>query len=401
MKSGKVFILTTEGPVEVQSIVEEAPGVRSVVCVDGRAEALPISNAYNAFVRQPTGLIERMTGHASYRMDVSGRIDEGQSWQLGAYLAHIAAAQGGLGRTVYATGEVAHDGSVRAVDYVDRKLAALTPTEDAVILVPANGEPQAMEAGGTPVIRIASVDEAITAVGLAPQPAQPLKAKPLNSGSKRQHLKGLLLAIAIAAVFFWLGIDPARWGAMHSDGRLLDLETELDAMEGINKIQADLFRFWIGMWRPATHDIRIEGAFSGVPVGETCTDIDKYTSYPTGTFPEVISVCGLHMRAFADGPVVIGRLAYWPEGLGNGGKPARVLRGNGEAGGRSWTFETETPLSAESILRLVVIFGPVDVNGSQPWYNDLLESPTDSAALDAARQRLSRLGFAVHVLDLP
>jgi len=210
--SGRVFILTTEGPVEIQSILEEVPGVRSVVCVNGRAEALPISNAYNAFVRQPTGLIERITGHDSYWMDVSDRIEEGQSWQLGAYIAHVATEQGDLNKDVYATGEVAHDGTVRPVAFVDRKLAALSQLGNAVILVPADTAPQMAEAGGARVVEIASVGDALAAVGLLPPEIRTAKKKSFTGSERMQTLKGLALATVIAACFFWLGIEPARWG---------------------------------------------------------------------------------------------------------------------------------------------------------------------------------------------
>ena len=399
--SGRVFILTTEGPVEIQSILEEVPGVRSVVCVNGRAEALPISNAYNAFVRQPTGLIERITGHDSYWMDVSDRIEEGQSWQLGAYIAHVATEQGDLNKDVYATGEVAHDGTVRPVAFVDRKLAALSQLGNAVILVPADTAPQMAEAGGARVVEIASVGDALAAVGLLPPEIRTAKKKSFTGSERMQTLKGLALATVIAACFFWLGIEPARWGAMHSDGRLLDLETELDSAEGVGKIQAGLFHQWMRLWRPDRDDIRIEGSVFAAPEGQQCGSREQQTSFPIEATPAGTSVCGIQMRAFAEGPFIIGRLAYWPDGLGSSSKPERVLRGNAEMSGRSWTLETEAPMPKSAKLRLAVVAGPADVKGSQPWYSDLLAAPIGSAALDTAMQRLYQLGYDVRVLDLP
>jgi len=53
-----VYILTTQGPVRIQRITEEQTGIQSVICLDGRAQALPISSRYDAFVRNPTGVIE-------------------------------------------------------------------------------------------------------------------------------------------------------------------------------------------------------------------------------------------------------------------------------------------------------------------------------------------------------
>ncbi|HJP53297.1 MAG TPA: hypothetical protein QF556_01070, partial [Rhodospirillales bacterium] len=88
MNAVRVYIATTQGPSEVQRIAEEDPKVRSVVCLDGTSEALPISAAYDAFVRKPTGVIEKNFGHSVYRLDVSERISDGKSWQLGFFAAH-------------------------------------------------------------------------------------------------------------------------------------------------------------------------------------------------------------------------------------------------------------------------------------------------------------------------
>ncbi len=58
MNAIRLFILTTDGPVEVQRITAEDPSVKSVICLDGRAVSLPISPDYEAFVRTPTGVVE-------------------------------------------------------------------------------------------------------------------------------------------------------------------------------------------------------------------------------------------------------------------------------------------------------------------------------------------------------
>ena len=96
MKSIRVFIATTDGPAEVQRIAEEDPDVKSVVCLDGKAVALPISPDYDAFVRAPTGVIERSYGHRAFRLDVSREISSGLSWQLGIFIAHALHVAGRL-----------------------------------------------------------------------------------------------------------------------------------------------------------------------------------------------------------------------------------------------------------------------------------------------------------------
>ena len=125
----RVFIGTTEGPSEVQRITEEDADLRSVVCLDGKAEVLAVSAAYDVFVRQPTGVIERHFGHPVYRVDVSRPIAGGFSWQLGLFVAHalnavdrLAGEDEGAEGAYWLTGEVDHDLTVRQVEHVRDKL---------------------------------------------------------------------------------------------------------------------------------------------------------------------------------------------------------------------------------------------------------------------------------------
>ena len=89
MKSYTVVIPTTNNLVGISDITYEDPLVSSVICENNNLEALPISPQYNSFVKSPTGIIEKITGHSSYRIDITGRIEQGDSWQLGVAIAHI------------------------------------------------------------------------------------------------------------------------------------------------------------------------------------------------------------------------------------------------------------------------------------------------------------------------
>ena len=129
MTAVRVYVATTEGPSEVQRIAEEDPEVRSVVCLNGTSEALPISAKYDSFVRKPTGVIERLFGHPVFRMDVAARIGDGRSWQLGFAVAHGLHAAGRLaGRggpaqsAVWLTGTLDNDLNIGAVDHIPEKL---------------------------------------------------------------------------------------------------------------------------------------------------------------------------------------------------------------------------------------------------------------------------------------
>jgi hypothetical protein len=114
----RVLIPTTNGSVEILLLREEDPAIgRSVVCIGGTTETLDIAAGYNAFVVRPTGVIESLFGHSCFRLDVSGRIDAGSSWQLGVLVAHALNAAGRLAEeTDAAAGVVWATGSVRPVD---------------------------------------------------------------------------------------------------------------------------------------------------------------------------------------------------------------------------------------------------------------------------------------------
>ena len=71
MKKYTVVIPTTDYLVGISDIVIEDPLVSSVICENNNLEALPISNKYSSFVESPTGIIEKITGKSSYRIDIT------------------------------------------------------------------------------------------------------------------------------------------------------------------------------------------------------------------------------------------------------------------------------------------------------------------------------------------
>jgi hypothetical protein len=119
-----IWIATTRGPVEVVSITEEDPDIRSVLCLADSFQELPISPLYDAFVRRPTGLIEQMTGHPSYRVDLSGPITQGHSWQVGLtvmHLFHAKPAANSHHSLLWTTGKVTPKGIVQPVGEIKKK----------------------------------------------------------------------------------------------------------------------------------------------------------------------------------------------------------------------------------------------------------------------------------------
>ena len=125
----RVFIATTQGPSEVQRLAEEDPSVRSVICLQGKAIALPVSPDYDAFVRRPTGVIEAVFGHPAYRLDLAQPVTGGLSWQLGALVVHGLHAEGRLAgrdedpqRVLWATGEVDRELKLLPVEHLAQKI---------------------------------------------------------------------------------------------------------------------------------------------------------------------------------------------------------------------------------------------------------------------------------------
>lgn len=102
-----------------------------MICLNGSSKALPISRDYDAFLREPTGVVERAVRYGAFRMDVDRPIDEGDSWQLAVFIAHLLKAAGRLAegdepadRVLWATGTVDRYLSVGPVEKVKDKLDA-------------------------------------------------------------------------------------------------------------------------------------------------------------------------------------------------------------------------------------------------------------------------------------
>ena len=194
MNPFKVFIPTTRGVIRILSITREEPEIRSVLCIEGSFEALPVSGSYDQFVRRPTGVIEKLLGEGSYRTDLDGPVTQGDSWQLGILLAHILDTAGRfldssethpVGETIWASGEVSPSLDIRPVDHIRRKLAESLPQlkelHDSgetvtVLLHPSNAEEIAdLIPESWTVITAARVRDAVASIGveIAASPAMP------------------------------------------------------------------------------------------------------------------------------------------------------------------------------------------------------------------------------------
>ena len=101
-----IFVATTQGLVAIQNIIAiDDADISSIVSVNGTSTTANISSAYHNFVKKGAGIIAQDFGICSYRLNVSERIDHGNSWQLAFYLAHAASEQNLLGDGLVQSGD--------------------------------------------------------------------------------------------------------------------------------------------------------------------------------------------------------------------------------------------------------------------------------------------------------
>lgn len=159
----------------MQSVVAEDAPIPSVVCLDGTTRPLPISEDYAHFVKRGTGVVERLTGHQAYRLDVAAEITGGLSWQLGFFTAHVLAVAGELAQrgevathTLFITGQVDGQYGVRPVQHVAEKIRtateALRTAEQSQIWTPTENAPT-VSAIGLPVEAVAHAADVYRLLG--------------------------------------------------------------------------------------------------------------------------------------------------------------------------------------------------------------------------------------------
>ena len=140
MKYYTVVIPTTKSVVGISDIIIEDPLVSSVICENNSLEALPISSQYDSFVKSPTGIIEKITGNSSYRIDITTKIEQGKSWQLAIAIAHILENKKLLSfsneknliannntSVIWASGTINANLDVKGINYLDQKIKKSLP----------------------------------------------------------------------------------------------------------------------------------------------------------------------------------------------------------------------------------------------------------------------------------
>jgi hypothetical protein len=216
----RVYLATTEGPVSIDRITRE-PAVQSAVCLRRTTRVLPISGAYDAFVRSPSGVIERDFGPfraGAFRIDLSAPVDDGESWQLAFYVAHdlarrdrLAAFDDEAEQILLLTGRVDSDRRVGTVAHVPEKLHAAVghlkrwadDRKGVVIGVPPGNIDEVRDIDRSEGVALRAIEDAGEALAVRALPREPEE-------TPRALLYGGLFLAGVVAVLigfaFWSGL---------------------------------------------------------------------------------------------------------------------------------------------------------------------------------------------------
>ena len=309
----RVYLATTEGSVQVERLTRER-AQQSAVCLQRTTKVLAISDNYDAFVRQPSGVIEREFGPlepGAFRLDVSGLIDEGDSWQLGVFATHMLAVAGRLAApddtidaAVWLTGSVNNDLRVGVAAHLPEKLLAsrdefarLVTQGIPIILVLPRGSGTVVENFElAPELKLVEVDSTAdlgTVLGLAtgegtperisegPAKTRLLPAHPPETGwSGRRWLLGIALAAAAGATGFAISIvspDLSAWSALTARGEFQHLEKALvsarERGELLQGLAARAYQRWLSAHRPGDGEIEVLVFEQRPPDGRTCAAV--------------------------------------------------------------------------------------------------------------------------------
>jgi len=283
----RVYLATTRGPVQVERISWE-PAAQSAICLGRTTKVLAISPNYDAFVRHVSGVIEREFGSAeggAFRLDVSGEVDAGDSWQLGVYAAHALHAKGRLAgpndkfdQAIWLTGKLNADLDVGAVTHLSEKLEA---SRDELARLQGIGVTVALYASAGNAVELTNVDlgSGIEVRGIgtgrelleklaivvassllegkrgAPRSVNDVALERTRYIGRKKAFVAVLVAILLAAGLAWYqGVKPHvdTWNALIQNGEIRVLnELLVGARSGgtAEKAAAAIFELWTGFGR--------------------------------------------------------------------------------------------------------------------------------------------------------
>lgn len=227
MRKIAVYVATTGGPVRVERIIGEDAPLSQVYLGRTYRPLEPLSGDYARFVG-PSGPVARAFGPfetASFRLELSGPIGSGNSWELGLFIAHglvwagtLAGGAEGPDAVFVLTGQVDIDLKVGSVGHIADKVAAARDLFDhfraqgiPISLILPKADAGFLPAEGLTGVEIRPVDGALEVLRTAmPEPLgfEGMMAIP---NRRRGILRGILL-VAVMSIFFILvgGWDRLR-----------------------------------------------------------------------------------------------------------------------------------------------------------------------------------------------
>ena len=363
MKVIRILIATTGGVVAIDRITaERAP--QSMVCLGRTSKVLPISGAYDDFVRPGGGVSAREFGSQSYRLDLSDVVGSGESWQLGVFLAHaiarsdsheLAGSDTVAQNTYLVTGRVNYDLEIESVDHIDEKMNAAAPAFKSAdgaldVILPHGANADRVNAllidvvaGIHPCARIA---DALSVIGLlASMPPVKMTQDTLlvvQRGSSRPLLSVLLVGLAIIGIF---------WGVLSwHQGDIINAADEATYEKPAEvKLEA-----------ASLGSVKIYGKFP--PSGKRCADLLFSKTEPVIRRHEtgVARPCGFRLRIMPELPA---RFAGIVVDRRSGRLIEAISRVEGLKGGRPVSgplnIDLDVPLRQREPIdfRIVTIFG--------------------------------------------
>ena len=216
-----IFIATTQGLVAIQNITPiDDEDISSVISVNGTSTTANISASYHNFVKKGVGIIHQMFGACSYRVDISARIDQGNSWQVAMYLAHLAQSKGLLGNgevsqgdtVICATGEVnTSNHQVLTVNEVPCKLKLAQPQlkewirlgAKVTFLVPQANQHDVKQADY--ITLVSSLEQAAAALPISHAKSQSSAHPSKKTVSVNyRHISIVITVFLVSGLFLWL-----------------------------------------------------------------------------------------------------------------------------------------------------------------------------------------------------
>ena len=252
----RIYIGTPSGPVQVERIWREEGIAESMVCLKRTTEILPISAGYDAFVKRPSGIIEREFGPfeaGAFRLDLSSSINQGKSWQLAVFAAHALAREGLLAgpddpfeRVIWLTGQIDNDLKVGGVTQVPEKihgalgeLEALANAGKHVLLFVPEENSQALASANLPPgvegHTVASAADILSATGTPlARRAAATKSATSNTGGGRPADRQRGKRAVVGFAFLVLGAAAVAAGVI-LPGELIPDEPTPPAAEAVQE----------------------------------------------------------------------------------------------------------------------------------------------------------------------